>query len=104
MDKEGKCLQIGVAISINGITRIDSYDSFIVIAINILLQENVFKELYRASNSGKDGNGLGLHVAMGSIQAQGGKIWFESEENKGTTFFVQLPLKMAGEEQKAELA
>lgn len=66
-------------------------------------QENVFKELYRASNSGKDGNGLGLHVAKGAIEAQGGKIWFESEEGKGTTFFVELPLvypdakKQAGE-------
>jgi signal transduction histidine kinase len=56
-------------------------------------QENVFKELYRASNAGKDGNGLGLHVAVGAIEAQGGKIRFESTENVGTTFFVELPLK-----------
>lgn len=58
-------------------------------------QQNIFKELYRASNAGKDGNGLGLHVTMGAIQAQGGKIRFESEENVGTTFFVELPLKLA---------
>ena len=55
-------------------------------------QENIFKELYRASNAGKDGNGLGLRVARGAIEAQGGKMWFESEEGKGTTFFVELPL------------
>ena len=58
-------------------------------------QENIFKELYRASNAGKDGNGLGLHVTKGSIEAQGGKIWFESEEGKGTTFFFELPIKLA---------
>ncbi len=57
-------------------------------------QENMFKELYRASNAGKDGNGLGLHVTKGSIEAQGGKIWFESEEGKGTTFFVEMSLKL----------
>ncbi|MSR87330.1 HAMP domain-containing histidine kinase [Candidatus Peribacteria bacterium] len=55
-------------------------------------QENVFKELYRASNAGKDGNGLGLHVSKGAIEAQGGKLWFESEEGKGTTFYIELPL------------
>ena len=58
-------------------------------------QENVFKELYRASNAGKEGNGLGLHVALGAIVAQGGKMHFESEEGKGATFFVELPLKEA---------
>jgi len=58
-------------------------------------QEHVFKELYRASNAGKEGNGLGLHVAMGSITAQGGKMWFTSEEGKGTTFFIEMPLQKA---------
>ena len=58
-------------------------------------QGNIFKELYRASNAGKEGNGLGLHVSMGAIKAQGGDVRFESEEGKGTTFFVELPLKLA---------
>ncbi len=60
-------------------------------------QGHIFKELYRASNAGKEGNGLGLNVALGAIQAQEGKIWFESEEGKGTTFYVELPLKPANE-------
>jgi signal transduction histidine kinase len=58
-------------------------------------QENIFKELYRASNAGKEGNGLGLRVARGAIEAQGGKMTYESEEGKGTTFYIELPLKLA---------
>ncbi len=57
-------------------------------------QKKIFGKLFRASNTGSiDGNGFGLYVAKGAIEAQGGKIWFESKENDGTTFFVEFPLK-----------
>lgn len=57
-------------------------------------QSKIFGRLFRASNARNavDGNGFGLYVAKGAIEAQGGKIWFESEVNKGTTFFIELPL------------
>lgn len=56
-------------------------------------QSKVFGKLYRASNVGReDGNGFGLYVAKGAIEQQGGRIWFESQEGKGTTFFVELPV------------
>lgn len=57
-------------------------------------QDKIFGRMYRASNARNaiDGNGFGLFVAKGAVEAQGGKIWFESEEGKGTTFFVVLPL------------
>lgn len=66
-------------------------------------QEKIFGKMYRASNVRNtiDGNGFGLYVAKGAIEAQGGKMWFESEEGKGTTFFVELPIKEAPEEKKA---
>jgi signal transduction histidine kinase len=35
---------------------------------------------------------IGLYIAKSVIEAAGGDIWFESEENKGTTFYVKLPL------------
>lgn len=57
-------------------------------------QDKIFGKLYRASNTRNiDGNGFGLYIAKGAVEAQGGKIWFESEENKGTTFHIQLPQK-----------
>ena len=56
-------------------------------------QKRIFGKLYRASNVRTlEGNGFGLYVAKGAIEQQGGKIWFESQEGAGTTFFVQLPL------------
>lgn len=58
-------------------------------------QEKIFGKLFRASNvrNSVDGNGFGLYVAKGAVEAQGGKIWFESTEGKGTTFYVELPLQ-----------
>jgi signal transduction histidine kinase len=57
-------------------------------------QEKIFGKLFRASNvrNTVDGNGFGLFVAKGAVEAQGGKIWFQSTEGKGTTFFVDLPV------------
>lgn len=58
-------------------------------------QAKIFGKMFRASNARNsiDGNGFGLFVAKGAVEAQGGKIWFESTEGKGTTFYVVLPLK-----------
>ena len=59
-------------------------------------QDQIFTKLFRADNattSAAEGTGLGLYMVRGIVENAGGKIWFESEENKGTTFFVTLPLK-----------
>ena len=57
-------------------------------------QSKIFGKLFRASNVRNtiDGNGFGLYVAKGAVEAQGGRIWFESKEGEGTTFFIRLPL------------
>jgi signal transduction histidine kinase len=39
------------------------------------------------------GSGIGLAVARRAVEHAGGKIWFESEENKGATFFIELPVE-----------
>ena len=58
-------------------------------------KEKIFTKLFRADNvQEKDttGTGLGLYMAKSILDHSGGKIWFESEEDVGTTFFVEIPL------------
>ncbi|MDD5068571.1 MAG: HAMP domain-containing sensor histidine kinase [Candidatus Pacebacteria bacterium] len=57
-------------------------------------QPKIFSEFFRAKNAIKqrrDGIGLGLYIIKNVLEGQGGKIWFESEEGKGTTFFFTIP-------------
>ncbi|MFA6000435.1 MAG: HAMP domain-containing sensor histidine kinase, partial [Candidatus Paceibacterota bacterium] len=61
-------------------------------------QPRMFEKLYRATNVRTvDGNGFGLFVAKGAVEAQGGSIRFESAEGKGTTFYVEIPVIKKGE-------
>lgn len=59
-------------------------------------QDKIFTKLFRADNViGKDteGTGLGLYIAKSIVEQAGGKLWFESVENKGTMFYATLPLR-----------
>lgn len=60
-------------------------------------QSKIFTKLFRADNvRGKDteGTGLGLYIVKAIIDNSEGKVWFESKEDKGTTFFVTLPCNL----------
>ena len=50
-----------------------------------------FHRIQRPETQGIRGSGLGLYIAKEWTEAMGGKIWLESELNKGSTFFVAIP-------------
>ena len=56
-------------------------------------KENVFQKFNRGTSTYTyeyEGVGLGLYIAKLIIQAHHGRIWFESAEGKGTTFYISL--------------
>lgn len=58
-------------------------------------QPKVFSKLFRADNAVDmvtEGTGLGLYIIKSLIDYSGGKVWFESKEVEGTTFYVKIPL------------
>lgn len=58
-------------------------------------RDKIFGKFFRASNALRwktEGSGLGLAVVKSFVEEMGGTVSFESEEGKGTTFIVDLPL------------
>ncbi|MCR4323336.1 MAG: ATP-binding protein [Candidatus Azambacteria bacterium] len=67
-------------------------------------QHRIFEKFFRADNTAKmEGTGLGMHIARQITEAIGGKIWFESSEGKGTTFYLSLPLTGDIQKQKSSV-
>lgn len=62
------------------------------IGINKEYHDKVFTIFQRLHERGKyPGTGIGLPICKKIIEQLGGKIWFESEEGKGTTFYFTIP-------------
>lgn len=61
------------------------------------MQAKIFTPNFTTKTSG---TGLGLAMCKSIAEQAGGGIWFETEEGKGTTFFVQLPVEEGTAEQR----
>jgi two-component system NtrC family sensor kinase len=54
---------------------------------------HIFDKFYRGEDSsGRAGTGLGLALVHSIAEAHGGKIWVDSENGDGSTFFLSLPV------------
>lgn len=68
------------------------------IGIPLDKQAYIFETFTQASNDTTrqfGGTGLGLAISKQLVELQGGKIWFESEPNKGTKFYFYIPYEKA---------
>jgi len=57
-------------------------------------KDSIFQEFFRAKNAVEKknvGTGLGLFIVKRIADGHNGKVWFESNEGKGSTFYLSIP-------------
>jgi signal transduction histidine kinase len=89
---EGATITVRMA-RVNDTARISVHDNGIGIPDD--LKDKIFElftEAKRAGTSGEQPFGMGLSISRKIVEAHGGKIWFESDQDRGTTFFVEFSL------------
>jgi len=88
----GKNIEISCK-EVNGTVQVSVKDEGI--GIKLQDQEKLFDRYYRIENMDtkkNSGFGLGLYLSAEIIQRHNGKVWIESEKDKGSTFYFSLPL------------
>ena len=82
------CIEIGGR-------EVDGYVEYYVkdngIGIDQKYHDQVFKMFQRLKDVSVEGTGIGLAIVKKIIDMTGGRIWFESEVGRGTTFFFRIP-------------
>jgi signal transduction histidine kinase len=83
------------AIRENGMIQVSVEDNGLGMAPEDQLK--LFTQFFRSADEKvreSPGTGLGLSITKNLIELQGGKIWFESEYRKGTSFYFTLPISL----------
>lgn len=65
------------------------------IGLTVEDQQKMFQKFFRSDDPKAreaPGTGLGLNITKSLVEMQGGRIWFESEYRKGTTFHFTVPV------------
>jgi PAS domain S-box-containing protein len=69
-------------------------------------QQAIFERFVQADiedRNARQGAGLGLSISKAYVEMLGGKLWLESEEGKGSTFYFTLPYRDLSSEKKSAL-
>ncbi len=81
-----------------GYRLIDNQIEFFVRDTGIGIPENMLNEIFKRFRQVRHtgtklygGSGLGLSISKAYVELMGGKIWVESEEDKGSTFYFTIP-------------
>lgn len=86
-------IEVGMTPEANNLVRVWVKDDGIGIPKE--QQHRIFERFFRAKNAVKaetDGSGLGLFIVKNIVEKHGGRIWFESAEGEGTTFYFTVPV------------
>ncbi|HEY3311670.1 MAG TPA: ATP-binding protein [Anaerolineales bacterium] len=73
------------------------------IGIDRLDQPHIFEKFYRSSQREareQKGSGLGLAIVKSIAEHHGGKVWLESQLGKGSTFYLQVPMRQPARNRK----
>ncbi|MBI4394954.1 MAG: HAMP domain-containing histidine kinase [Candidatus Omnitrophica bacterium] len=85
------CIEIGCSDERNG-TLCTVWIKDNGIGIKKEFQEKIFQIFQRAPNQLKvEGSGIGLSIVKKIVELNGGRVWLESEEGKGSQFFISWP-------------
>ncbi|MFN8205885.1 MAG: PAS domain S-box protein [Bacteroidales bacterium] len=75
---------------------------FFVADTGIGIPKEIHQQIFKRFRQGSEtlsrrfgGTGLGLAISEGLVQLLGGRIWFESEPEKGSVFYFTIPYKPA---------
>jgi two-component system phosphate regulon sensor histidine kinase PhoR len=77
-----------------GFVRFSVRDSGVGIPADDL--ERIFERFYKADRARSGGGtGLGLSISRHLVEAHGGRIWAESTEGQGSTFYFTIPVNQS---------